>query len=201
MKKIYLVALLSLFIFGCTEKKISTTMKTFSVGVNGKKIAIVPFENLTPNTRAGEDFAKYCYNSLFKQLYGVHEGKLGATEFQLMDPQQLKVIMEKEKWIDQKSYVDVGMEAFLEKIGCDLILLGTVSEFHYKKGLGEDPVASLHLRLYQRQSKTVIWSGTHSKVGRFSWFKEDSLGRLAQEVSDELMQMFCEDVIQTDTSS
>lgn len=151
-------------------------------------MGVIPLENLTPNIKAGEDCARYVYNEFFRQLYEDHKTYVGPYRLEMEDEYRLQEIMFKEKWIDQSAHMEIGLKAMAEKLKLDVMLIGTVSEYHYKRGLGEDPVVSLHLRMYDRQHDTIIWSGSHSRVGNFSWFKEDALGRLARQVSRELVQ-------------
>jgi hypothetical protein len=188
-------ALLSLFLLGltsCQTKDFSSMKSKFEVA-GSLKMGIIPLENLTPNIKAGEDMARYCYTELFRQLYEKQEGRIGHYAIEIKDEFKLQQIMTKEEWIDQTAHLDIGLDGLADKLGLDLLLIGTVSEYHYKRGLGEDPVVSLHLRLYDRKHETIIWSGSHSRVGHFSWFKEDALGRLAHQVSQELIsKMFRE---------
>ncbi|MBF0196507.1 MAG: hypothetical protein HQL32_02300 [Planctomycetes bacterium] len=169
-------------------------MKTVYQTPKSMKLAIVSFENLTPNIKAGNDMARFCYNEMFSQLYKKYHGNVGGYNIELMDEYGIDAIMLKNKWLDVTSHMDVGMDKLTSEIGCDLLLIGTVSEFHYKRGLGEDPVASLHLRLLDVKDMTIIWSGSLSRVGRFSWFKEDALGRLGQQVSKELVAKCLNDI-------
>ena len=169
-------------------------MKTLDTNKNHKKIAIVTFESLAPNIKSGEDMAKFCYNQFFTQLYSTQIGQIGSQHFRMMDEYALSKIMHDNKWSDQSVHLQIGMDKFTETLGCDLLLLGTVSEYHYKRGLGEDPVIGLHLRLYDCETKTIIWTGSHSSVGNFSWFKEDSLSRLGQQVCQTLAKKCFKDL-------
>jgi len=184
--KLFLFSLCLLVFSGCEKIKKNSSMKTLDNTKSHKKIAIVTFESLAPNIKAGEDMAKFCYNQFFTQLYSNLNGNVGTHQFRIMDEPSLSKIMHDNKWTDQSVYLQIGMDKFTETLGCDLLLLGTVSEYHYKRGLGEDPVIGLHLRLYDCKTKTIIWTGSHSSVGNFSWFKEDSLSRLAQQVCQTL---------------
>lgn len=179
---------LLLCLASCQNTRDVSSMKTAFKLKETLKVGVIPFENLTPNIKAGEDMARYCYNEFFRQLYHEHHTQIGPYQLAMEDEYRLQEIMHKEKWIDQSAHIDIGLAKMADTLGVDLMLIGTVSEYHYKRGLGEDPVASLHLRLYDRHHDTVIWSGSHSRVGHFSWFKEDALGRLAHQVSKELIE-------------
>jgi polysaccharide biosynthesis protein PelC len=185
-----------LFITGCQSIEHHSSMKKYQPAASDKKIAIVTFESLAPNIKSGEDMAKFCYNQFFTQLYIKENGRVGPFQFNMMDENKLTKIMHENKWLNQSAYLEVGMDKFTKTLGCDMLLLGTVSEYHYKRGLGEDPVIGLHLRLYDCETKSIIWTGSHSSVGRFSWFKEDSLSRLGQQVSQTLAKKCFRDLRQ-----
>lgn len=199
LKLIFSLIALSL-LSGCQSFELEhSSMKTVVQKKNVKKVAIIPFENLTPNVKAGEDMAKFTYNQFFTHLYKNYLGKIGPYSFKMIDEPLLDEIMHKNKWLDQTVHLDVGLDTLMKELGCDILVLGTVSEYHYKRGLGEDPVVGLHLRLYDGETKTVIWSGSHSSVGRFSWFVEDALSRLGQQVSSYLTKR-CFNELHTQTS-
>jgi polysaccharide biosynthesis protein PelC len=184
-----LPALMAIFLLGgCTFNQPYTSMKTAFQQGEILKVGVIPFENLTPNIKAGEDLADYCYNSMFRQLYSNYQTQIGNVRFEMEDEFRLKEILHKNKWQDQTAHLDVGLANMAKTLGVDVLMLGTVSEYHYKRGLGEDPVVSMHLRLYDLKHDTIIWSGSHSKVGRFSWFKEDALGRLSRQLSEEMVE-------------
>lgn len=178
---------------GC-ERRDFSSMKTAYGQKEVFRVGVIPFENLTPNIKAGEDMSRYAYSEFFRLLYEDYQTVVGPFRFELEDEHHLREILEKNKWLDQSAHLKVGLANMSDQLGLDLILLGTVSEYHYKRGLGEDPVASLHLRLYDRRHDTIIWSGSHSAVGQFSWFKEDSLGRTSRRVSRELIERLMNEI-------
>ena len=91
------------------------------------------FENLTPNIKAGEDMARFCYNELFSLIY---EKKMHSKSsykytyereywtqfpFELKDEYQVREIMHKEKWNDQNIHLEIGIEELCKKLKSDFI--------------------------------------------------------------------------------
>ncbi len=182
MKKIYPLVLLTLiFCQGCYRDLVHSAMKTHYEKGNVRTVAVIPFENLTANIRAGQDMSLFCYSEMFELVYRWGMGSPEVCSFSLMDETQVRAVFEEQKWLDKNPHT-IGLKKIAETLKAQVLLFGTVNEYHYKRGLGEDPVAGLHLRLYDLETDTIIWTGSHSQAGRFSWFREDSLTRLAREV-------------------
>lgn len=131
-------------------------------------LAVVPFDNLSANPNAG-----LIVTELMRAELLAHEinqqvppeqvaAKLRPLAGEARTPQQLG-----------------------ELLGAKTLLLGTVTEFAYKRGLGEDPVIGISLRVVDATSGQVLWSGARSAVGD-RWFIEDGLSRLAQDACRRL---------------
>ncbi|MBF0243681.1 MAG: hypothetical protein HQL31_00220 [Planctomycetes bacterium] len=179
---------------GCQEKHAYSSLKSSYKVEGARRFGVALFQNLTPNRQAGQDVSGYCYNELFRLVY---EGQLAPVglPFEVLDENLMSEAMTQVKWEDQINNT-ASLRQLAKASECHMVLMGTVSEYHYKRGLGEDPVVSLHLRMYDAESDTVMWSGSYSKTGRFSWFREDALGRLGQEVSRELLGKLKEALLQ-----
>jgi hypothetical protein len=74
-----------------------------------------------------------------------------------------------------------------ERLGVDTVIYGSVTEFRYKRGLDENPVVGINLRMLDVNTRQVLWAGSKSGTGGCFWFCEDSLNRLAQEVCHDLV--------------
>ncbi|MHC4887785.1 MAG: hypothetical protein ACYTGH_22115 [Planctomycetota bacterium] len=73
-----------------------------------------------------------------------------------------------------------------ELLKAETLLLGTVSEYRYKRGVGEEPVVGLSLRLVKAKTGAILWRGDRTRIGTYSWWREDSLSRLGGAVCREL---------------
>lgn len=189
MRRLLPLLALVLLLPGCWREKppaLRTALKT----PGALRIAVVPFENTTPNPKAGEDLARFAYNELFRMIHRERLGAPGHARFDVLDEHAVRAVLLERKWEDVGAIRDAGIKPFCQALGCDLLLMGAVSEYHYKRGLGEDPVLSMHLRLYDVKTGAVMWSGSISRTGRFSWFVEDALGRLGQEACRDLLRGF-----------
>jgi len=65
------------------------------------------------------------------------------------------------------------------------VLQGSVTEYRYKPGLSETPAVGLTARLVEVTSGEVVWTASYARVGT-SWFREDGLARVAQQVTHEM---------------
>ncbi|RME76101.1 MAG: hypothetical protein D6785_14140 [Planctomycetota bacterium] len=144
-------------------------------------VAVLPFQNFTAHPRAGEIVT----HLMTTELYAL-------KRFQIMPPPQVKKILDSMKFDSEK----LDSMEYLEKVGKNLkvsyLVIGSVSEYQYKKGLGEEPVVGINARLVDLQKKKILWASSHSRGGEYFWFSHDSLNRLAQEVCYNMAQSLLE---------
>ena len=58
----------------------------------------------------------------------------------------------------------------------------------YKRGLDEDPVVGISVRMLDVNTGRILWAGSQSETGGCFWFCEDSLSRLTQKVCNALVR-------------
>lgn len=75
-----------------------------------------------------------------------------------------------------------------QKLGATHLLTGTVTEYAYKRGPGEEPVVGVAVRLVHADTGRVLWEASLARTGRRGWVHEDSLSRVAQAVAEEVTQ-------------
>lgn len=63
------------------------------------------------------------------------------------------------------------------------IIKGSVNEWRYKTGIDGEPAVNFSLRIIRNKNKKIVFSG----MGSISGDGYDSLGILAQEISDEIL--------------
>ena len=134
-------------------------------------IAVIPFENGTDNPKAGMTMAELLETEIYVQGY------------RILIPRE-KVVRALAMSRDAKA----DPHRLASALGAKGLVMGYVSEFTYKRSLGETPAVSVTVRLLDAKTGYTLWKGTRARTGRFSWFWEDSLGRLAHEISRELAQ-------------
>ena len=131
-------------------------------------LAVVPFDNLSANPNAGLIVAELMRAEL-----------LARTDCDQIPPE---VVINKLRPLAGEARTPQQLG---ELLGAKALLIGTVTEFSYKRGLGEDPVIGVSLRLVDASTGAVLWSGARSAVGD-RWFIEDGLSRLAQDTCRRL---------------
>lgn len=70
-------------------------------------------------------------------------------------------------------------------LGARTLLVGSVTEYRYKRGIAQEPAIGLVLRLVRAEDGEILWSASLHRTGRHSWIGEDSLSRLAQAMCRE----------------
>ena len=152
------------------------------IQARARYVAILPMVNLSSYPHAG----RVVGDILTTELYA-------RSGFQIMEPSMI---------ISELSNEDLEIKDVLDKtqvrdaakqLGVDTIIYGSVSEFKYKRGLNEDPVVGINLRMLDVNTGQVLWSGSKSKTGGCFWFCEDSLNRLAQEICGDLVSAMVSD--------
>lgn len=135
------------------------------------KAAVLPFENLSGDPNAGLIIS----DNLSSALSGSAElippatvrQQLSSFEGQYLPPQQIATML-----------------------GAEVVITGTVTEYRYVYGAGEQPAVSFNLRVIDSASGKVLFAREYSASGNLSWLKQDALGQvgaqLARKAADDL---------------
>lgn len=170
---IYAVVLM--FFFGCSYQRGS--VETGDILSEGRHAAILPLVNLTTYPHAG----RIVGDLLTTEMYA-------ATDLRIMEStvmlQRLKGDEEDlDRILDRTMAQRIG-----ETLGVDTVVFGSVTEYRYKRGLNEDPVVGVSIRMLDVPSGNILWVGSRSETGGCLWFCEDSLNRLAQKVCHDMVR-------------
>lgn len=117
-----------------------------------KKVAVIPFENITEDRGAGEKVTRIFFVEL-----------LALEVFDVSEPgQPVKVLRAKGTSIDALGPAD------LQRIGKELevdgLFLGSVVDFNESRsGSSQDPRVTVQIRLVDTQSGTTIWSASQTR--------------------------------------
>ena len=143
----------------------------------GRHAAILPLVNLTTYPHAG----RIVGDLLTTEMYA-------STSFRIMESTvMLERLKGKEEDLDR--ILDRAVAQRIGKtLGVDTVVFGSVSEYRYKRGLDEDPVVGINLRMLDVPSGDILWVGSRSETGGCFWFCEDSLNRLAQKVCHTMVR-------------
>lgn len=170
------VLLLALGLAGCggSFRTQAGTGRTLSPCTT--RMAILPLVNLTTMPHAG----RVSEDILATEVYA-------WSGFQILERGQMMQALnvspdEVEGLMDTAVALDMG-----RRLGVDAVLFGSVSEFRYKKGLDEDPVVGLNLRLLDVASNRILWAESASASGS-PWTGTTSLNLLTQKVASTMVR-------------
>jgi TolB-like protein len=151
-------------------------VKGKEIHARARWVAVLPLVNLTSHPNAG----RIVSDLLITELYS-------NTDFQIMEQtEMLEKLKGKEEDLDQVLDKTVAYKVG-EALGVDTVIFGSVTEYRYKRGLDEDPVIGVNIRMLDVKDNRILWAGSKSGTGGCFWFCEDSLNRLAQKVCHDLV--------------
>lgn len=159
---------------GCSYQQ--QLVKADQIHAKPRIAAVLPLANLTGHPHAG----RIVGDLLITELYA-------ATSLQLLEQTQVQTHLKADDgdWdeaLERQTALELG-----ERLGVDTVIFGSVSEYRYKRGLDEDPVVGINLRMLDVPSRQILWAGSKSATGGCFWFCEDSLNRLAQKICHDLV--------------
>lgn len=164
-----MLVLLLLLSFSCSYQQ--DYVKGEDIHSRARLVAILPFVNLTSYPNAGKIV-----------------GDLMTTEFYALTEFQIK---ERTDMLEKLKGTEEDLDMVMDKtvalrvgklLDVDTVIFGSVTEFRYKRGLDEDPVVGINIRMLDIPTEKILWNGSKSAAGGCFWFCEDSLTRLAQQV-------------------
>lgn len=147
-----------------------------------KKIAVLPFENLSDDGGAGEKLQKIFLVELLKQ-----------KKWQVLEPGEVEEALKelRIRATDKLSSERVGQ--LKEKLGLDWIFFGTVLEFSAPQaGSNEPPVVSLTARILDAASGEIVWAAFGSRQGDDAEFlfevgRVNSTSELAKKIAEKMV--------------
>lgn len=141
-----------------------------------KKIAVLPFENLTSDDYAGEKIRRLVITELIKRDIEVTEPGEITRVLMEMNIKSISIIKTQD------------LQAIGKELGVDAILLGSVSSFGIVRGQYISyPEVSVNLRLIDSTKGNIIWSIHKTSGGADFWTRHfgsegPSLSERAEEV-------------------
>jgi len=121
-----------------------------------KRVAVLPFENLSGRTDAGDIVTSIFISELFK-----------SGRFDIVKPGDVRNLLIERK-VKVKGEIDFEtLYSFRKELGTDAVIVGVVEEYREKSGKkGSDARVSLAVRMLDAWSGRVIWSANESRQGR-----------------------------------
>lgn len=153
-------------------------VKGTEIHSKARYVAILPPVNLTSYPHAG----RIVGDLLATEIYAV-------SEFQIMEhTEMLKKFKGKESDLEEVLEKAVALKVG-QTLGVDTVIFGSVTEFRYKRGLDENPVVGINIRMLDVKNNRILWAGSKSSAGGCFWLCEDSLNRLAQKTCNDLVKV------------
>lgn len=139
--------------------------------------AVLPLVNLTPQPQAG----RIAGDVLAGELYGV--AGLRFIERTAMQ----EALRNGEDDLEHVMDISVA-QALGRKLGVQAVIYGSVTEFAYRRGLDQNPVVGLTVRMLDVDSGTVLWAATVSRTGSAPFPGGDSLNMTLQEACADMVK-------------
>lgn len=142
-------------------------------------VAVLPFENLTPQRTAGIVISKLFYTELF-----------GEERVSLLEENAVKNFLKTNNVnTDHFSVQEVGAQ-----LKADRLVLGSVSRYGNRDDLFSEPAVAISVQLVDVHSGKVLWAESRTDViSRFFWSSERSIEGLAQEMVEDLVENLIDD--------
>ena len=169
------------FVMGCSA--LSKPIPTSEALKNIKKVAVLPFNNISGQKEAGKIVANVFVTEIFK-IGRFHVEEPGNV-FQFMVQERISTIGE----------IEIERAKILgRRLGVDAVIVGTVDEFDDGKGgRYPTPVVSITARMIESGSGKLIWSAQNKKKGDdyiiiLDFGEVRSVTTLAQKVVREMIE-------------
>ena len=149
-----------------------------------KKVAVLPFENLTQERFAGDRITR----SFITEL-------IIADRFQILDPADFWTILERIGGTPgvQGNYDPKKLQAAAKEASANGIIRGAVTEYQMlRNGTSEVPVLSFYAEMSDVETGNVVWRASISKRGRgrtpiVGGGGDRTFGKMSQEACRDLV--------------
>jgi len=178
MRKLYFIGLsMLLFLSGCVHTQTTTAIDLAQINSRARRVVVLPLDNLTTTPNAGRIVGDLLTTEI-----------IASTHFLLLERSEM---MEKLVAGTTSDASEVLEKAAALKIGRDLgvdtVIFGSVTEFRYKRGLDEDPIVGLTIRMLDVPENKILWAESVSATGSAN-SSQSSLSALSHLVCAELVK-------------
>jgi TolB-like protein len=143
-----------------------------------KKIAVMPFENFTADEHAGEKIRRIVMTELL------------AREAEVIEPGEITRLC-KELKVKSVSYLKVSdIQEIGSKLGASVVMMGAVEAYGMGRGVSVSyPEVTIHLRMIEVSSGTIIWSVRNTSGGPDFWTRHfGSEGMSLSEAAEKVVR-------------
>ena len=144
------------------------------------KIAVLPFNNHTLNAQAGEILTHLFTTEL-----------LTRKQFIVLPAYELKTKLNIDHPVaGEDIIVETSLDAISDKLGVNSIIIGTVTEYKYKKGLREKPVVGIDVKCYLSGTSEIVWACSYTLEELQLLFHKGSCAEVAQKLCRQVVNNF-----------
>ncbi len=141
-------------------------------------VAVLPFENLTPQRTAGLVISKLFYTELF-----------GEETVNLVEENSVRSWLKNNDINVDRLSDSISAQELGSKIKADRLVLGSVSRYGNGDDLFSDPAVAISVQLVDVHSGKVLWAQSRTDVvSNFFWSSERNVEGLAQEIVEDLVE-------------
>lgn len=174
--KIALYLVIVLFLYnGCHYSRQFAKPGVYSTQLG--TMAVMPFDNLTVHSSAGAVATDLFTTEL-----------LARESFSIIAPFEIRETLEVEPIADTRDILSHHTISELgSKLEADTLLMGSVTEYEYKKGVRDTPVVGLDVKVVVAETGEILWASslTREEIGFI--FYQGSLNETAQKVCRQLV--------------
>jgi TolB-like protein len=145
------------FVIGCgSTPKYYIRQKVDYSGI--KKVAVLPFETLTPEEYAGEKIRKLVITELLSRGIDV------------VEPGEVTRALIELKIRSLGSIKTTDIQNIAKTLGVEALIMGSVEAYGISRGISVTyPEVAINLRLIEASTGNIIWSVSHTSGGPNFW--------------------------------
>ncbi|MCD6459653.1 hypothetical protein J7L67_03175 [bacterium] len=144
------------------------------------KIAVLPFNNHSSNSQAGETLTHlFTTELLAREEFNV------VSSYELKRKLNLDYPASGEDIIAQTPLSDIS-----KLVGADSVIIGVVTQYQYKKGLREKPIVGIDVKCYLTDNNEVVWACSYTLEELGVLFHQGSRAEAAQKVCRYVVNNF-----------
>lgn len=178
MRKAFCLVFLSMFLLSaCGTVQRTTAVDQKQLNSRARKVVVLPLVNLTSTPNAGRIVGEILSTEIIAQ-----------TDFRMLERSEMMEYLssgkiEMEEVLEKSAAARMGRE-----LGVDTVVYGAVTEFRYKKGVDEDPVVGISVKMLDIPETRILWAENITATGSM-YTGRTSLSTLAH--------MLCADIVKT----
>lgn len=177
MRRIILVLLLFAFALGgCGQVLRTTAVDQDQINTRARKVVVLPLVNLTSTPNAGLIVGELLSTEV-----------MARTNFRILERSEMMAYLssgknEVQEMLEKSAAAKMGRE-----LGVDTVIYGAVTEFRYKKGVDEDPVVGITVRMLDIPESKILWAESVTATGSM-YGGRSSLSSLAHSLCAEMVR-------------